>query len=115
MQQNTYSLGLGSAVDLTPIIEYKRGSISRWLTTYILQTALTRANTGVVYFRVFLLCSLGVYDRLHIYPVCDIFDFLWHRNQTKRTNDLVSGSKYSTKPGLLASVMIYTAVTDKQC
>ena len=28
----------------------------------------------------------GVHDRLHIYPLCGIFYFPWHRHQIERTN-----------------------------
>ena len=28
----------------------------------------------------------GVHDRLHIYPLCGIFDFPWHRHQIEGTN-----------------------------
>ena len=28
----------------------------------------------------------GVHDRLHIYPLCGIFYFPWHRHQTEGTN-----------------------------
>ena len=28
----------------------------------------------------------GVHDRLHIYPLCGIFYFPWHRHQVEGTN-----------------------------
>ena len=36
----------------------------------------------------------GVHDRLHIYPLCGIFYFPWHRHQIEGTNGfLVSHPK----------------------
>ena len=36
----------------------------------------------------------GVHDRLHIYPLCGIFYFPWHRHQIEGSNGfLVSHSK----------------------
>ena len=29
----------------------------------------------------------GVHDRSHIYPLCGIFHFLWHRHQIEETDD----------------------------
>ena len=53
----------------------------------ILQTAHLWANTGVVFRELsFFRLECGVHDRLHIYPLCGIFDFPWHRHQIEGTN-----------------------------
>ena len=53
----------------------------------ILQTAHLWANTGVVFRELsFSRLECGVHDRLHIYPLCGIFYFPWHRHQIEGTN-----------------------------
>ena len=53
----------------------------------ILQTAHLWANTGVVFRELtFSRLEYGVHDRLHIYPLCGIFYFPWHRHQIEGTN-----------------------------
>ena len=56
----------------------------------ILQTAHLWANTGVVFRELsFSMLECGVHDRLdhlHIYPLCGIFYFPWHRHQIEGTN-----------------------------
>ena len=53
----------------------------------ILQTAHLWANTGVVFRELsFSRLECGVHDRLHIYPMCGIFYFPWHRHQIEGTN-----------------------------
>ena len=53
----------------------------------ILQTAHLRANTGVVFRELsFSRLECGVHDRLHIYPLCGVFYFPWHRHQIEGTN-----------------------------
>ena len=45
------------------------------------------ANTGVVFRELsFSRLECGVHDRLHIYPLCGIFYFPWHRHQIEGTN-----------------------------
>ena len=53
----------------------------------ILQTAHLWANTGVVFRELsFSRLECGVHDRLHIYPLCGVFYFPWHRHQIEGTN-----------------------------
>ena len=53
----------------------------------ILQTAHLWANKGVVFRELsFSRLECGVHDRLHIYPLCGIFYFPWHRHQIEGTN-----------------------------
>ena len=53
----------------------------------ILQTAHLWANTGVVFRELsFSRLECGVHDRLHLYPLCGIFYFPWHRHQIEGTN-----------------------------
>ena len=53
----------------------------------ILQTAHLWANTGVVFRELsFTGLEYGVHDRLHIYPLCGVFYFPWHRHQIEGTN-----------------------------
>ena len=53
----------------------------------ILQTAHLWANTGVVFRELsFSRLEYGVHDRLHIYPLCGVFYFPWHRHQIEGTN-----------------------------
>ena len=53
----------------------------------ILQTAHLWANTGVVFRELpFSRLECGVHDRLHIYPLCGVFYFPWHRRQTEGAN-----------------------------
>ena len=53
----------------------------------ILQTAHLWANTGVVFRELsFSRLECGVHDRLHIYPMCGIFYFPWHRHQIEGTS-----------------------------
>ena len=53
----------------------------------IFQTAHLWANTGVVFRELsFSRLECGVNDRLHIYPLCGIFYFPWHRHQIEGTN-----------------------------
>ena len=57
------------------------------LLVLILQTAHLWANTGVVFRELsFSRLECGVHDRLHIYPLCGIFYFPWHRHQIEGTN-----------------------------
>ena len=58
-----------------------------WFLDSILQTAHLWANTGVVFRELsFSRLECGVHDRLHIYPLCGIFYFPWHRHQIEGTN-----------------------------
>ena len=68
-----------------PSIKNVLGKGRVWYLRYIIQTAHSRVNMGVVYFRV-VLEILGVHDRLHIYPLCGIFYFPWHRHQIEGTS-----------------------------
>ena len=53
----------------------------------VLQTAHLWANTGVVFRELsFSRLECGVHDRLHIYPLCGVFYFPWHRHQIEGTN-----------------------------
>ena len=53
----------------------------------ILQTTHLWANTGVVFRELsFSRLECGVHDRLHIYPMCGIFYFPWHRHLIEGTN-----------------------------
>ena len=49
--------------------------------------SLKWANTGVVFRELsFSRLECGVHDRLHIYPLCGVFYFPWHRHQIEGTN-----------------------------
>ena len=54
----------------------------------ILQTAHSRANTFLSGLESCPSTRLecGVHDRLHIYPLCGIFYFPWHRHRVEGTN-----------------------------
>ena len=53
----------------------------------VLQTAHLWANTGVVFRELsFSRLECGLHDRLHIYPLCGVFYFPWHRHQIEGTN-----------------------------
>ena len=62
-------------------------AIRHYIVVSILQTAHLWANTGVVFRELsFSRLECGVHDRLHIYPLCGIFYFPWHRHQIEGTN-----------------------------
>ena len=62
-------------------------AIQYFLVLSILQKANLWANTGVVVRELsFSRLECGVHDRLHIYPLCGIFYFPWHRHQIEGTN-----------------------------
>ena len=60
---------------------------NRMFLVSILQIAHLWANTGVVFRELsYSRLECGVHDRLHIYPLCVIFYFPWHRHQIEGTN-----------------------------
>ena len=66
--------------------------LSAYLIQYniILQTAHSRANTGLAFIELSFPSRLqcGVHDRLHIYPQCVVLYFPWHIHQIEGTNGL---------------------------
>ena len=56
--------------------------------SYILQTVHLWGNTGLVRDLSFSRLECEVHNTLHIYPLCGIFYFPWHRHQIEGTNGL---------------------------